>query len=71
MVKYPEAAVEFLEINAKMHPKSWNVYDSLGDGYQALGKPKEALKNYEKAVKMNPKDDNAQDNIQKLLAAKT
>jgi tetratricopeptide (TPR) repeat protein len=71
MAKYPEASVEFLKLNAKMYPKSWNVYDSLGDGYKALGKPKDALKNYEKAVKMNPKDSNGQDNITKLKAAKT
>jgi tetratricopeptide (TPR) repeat protein len=71
MEKSPEASVEFLKLNAKMYPKSWNVYDSLGDGYKALGKPKQALKNYEKSVKINPKNTNGQDNINKLKSAKS
>ncbi len=48
-------AIEVFEANASRHPKSANVYDSLGDGYTAAGQLSEALDSYKKAVKLGRK----------------
>ena len=40
-----------------MFPDSWNVYDSLGEAYAAAGNKKEAIENYEKSIKLNPKSE--------------
>ena len=54
--RFPEA-IKTLTENTKRYPKSANVYDSLGDAYRFSGNLKEALKNYEKAVKIAEKED--------------
>jgi len=48
------AAVEIFRKNAADHPDSWNVWDSLAEGQAAAGDPKNAIKNYEKALSMAP-----------------
>lgn len=45
-----DKAIEVFEYNADLYPHSANVYDSLGDGLDAKGLKKKALKNYKKAV---------------------
>ncbi|MEW6511060.1 MAG: DUF2911 domain-containing protein [Bacteroidota bacterium] len=45
-------AIATFETNVKDHPNSWNVYDSLGEGLDAAGDTKGAIRNYEKALKM-------------------
>jgi predicted alpha/beta superfamily hydrolase len=45
-------AIEAFEFNVEMYPGSANVYDSLGDGYDAAGEDRLALENYEKAYRM-------------------
>jgi predicted alpha/beta superfamily hydrolase len=47
-----DKAIEVFEYNVDMYPNSSNVYDSLGDGYDAKGLRNKALKNYRKAVKI-------------------
>jgi len=47
-------AVQKFEKQAKLAPNDPNVWDSLGDGLQAAGKPKEALVAFEKALKLKP-----------------
>ncbi|MBN8705312.1 MAG: tetratricopeptide repeat protein [Bacteroidetes bacterium] len=47
-------AVQKFEKQAKLAPKDPNVWDSLGDGLQAAGKPKDALVAFEKALKLKP-----------------
>jgi len=48
--KFDEAIAVFKE-NVKRYPESANVYDSLGDGYDANGEFKLARESYEKAYK--------------------
>ncbi len=43
-------AIEVFEYNVELYPKSANVYDSLGDGFDKIGKKKKALNNYINAV---------------------
>ncbi len=45
-----DLAIEFFLHNVKLYPESVNVYDSLGEGYEAAGKLELAKKNYEIAV---------------------
>ncbi len=69
--KYPKDAVEFFKMNVKLYPDSWNVYDSLGEGYMVLGETRLGLENYEKSVKLNPDNSNGIEMIKKLKAAKS
>lgn len=48
-------AIAILKLNAAEYPKSWNVYDSLGEAYMKKGDNQLAIKNYEKALQLNPK----------------
>jgi glyoxylase-like metal-dependent hydrolase (beta-lactamase superfamily II) len=47
-------AVAVFELNTKMYPESWNVFDSLGEAYLKSGKKEMAMKCYKKALSMNP-----------------
>ncbi len=49
--KDPAKAVEIFEENVRLYPQSPNVYDSLGEGYEATGQIDKALGYYEIAVK--------------------
>ncbi len=59
-------AVEIFRLNAEEYPESFNVYDSLGDVYMKSGEKKLAVKNYEKSLKLNPKNENAKKMLESL-----
>jgi tetratricopeptide (TPR) repeat protein len=59
-------AIEVFKLNVKLFPKSWNVYDSLGEAYAADGDTEEAIKNYEQSVQINPQNDNGVKVLAKL-----
>ncbi|MEO0471058.1 MAG: serine hydrolase domain-containing protein [Bacteroidota bacterium] len=48
-----EMAVKIFALNAAQHPSSWNVFDSLGDGYVQLGERHKALAAFERALQLN------------------
>jgi hypothetical protein len=52
-------AVTVLQTNARYHPQSGNAFDSLGEAYLAFGDTAQAIANYEKAVRLDPKNENA------------
>lgn len=56
--KYNEA-IEIFKLNVKLHPNSWNVYDSLGEAYMRAGNKELAIHNYKKSLELNPQNDNA------------
>lgn len=58
-------AVSILQLNAQQFPESWNARDSLGEAYLAAGDTAQALIQYEKALELDPKNENAA----KVLAA--
>jgi dienelactone hydrolase len=60
-------AVEVFKMNVDAYPASANTYDSLSDGYLALGNKEEALRYAEKAIEMLPKDTEASDELKKLI----
>lgn len=47
-----EKAIETFKKNVKDYPQSWNVYDSLGEGYAVKGETKLAVEYYKKAYNM-------------------
>jgi tetratricopeptide (TPR) repeat protein len=61
-------AIEVFKLNVKLHPDSWNVYDSLGEAYAAAGNKKDAIANYEKSIQLNPKSDSGKEVLAKLKA---
>ena len=63
--KYKDA-IEVFKLNVKLFPGSWNVYDSLGEAYADSGDKDDAIKNYEMSVKINPKNDNGKQWLEKL-----
>ena len=56
--KKMKEAVAVFQTNAKKHAESWNVWDSLADGYDQSGDKKLAIENYNKALKMVKDDAN-------------
>lgn len=59
-------AVEVFKLNVEAYPNSANVYDSLGDGYVNAGNREEAVKNYEKALQINPNYQSSIDALRRL-----
>jgi CubicO group peptidase (beta-lactamase class C family) len=49
-------ALEAFKLNVEEYPKSWNVYDSLGEAYMGAGQTDLAIQNYEKSLELNPKN---------------
>jgi tetratricopeptide (TPR) repeat protein len=59
-------AIEVFKTNVKLYSESSNVYDSLGEAYMKDGNKEQAIKNYEKSLKLDPKNDNAKKMIEEL-----
>jgi tetratricopeptide (TPR) repeat protein len=56
-VKKIKEAIEVFKLNVTLFPDSWNAYDSLGEAYAAEGNKELAIKNYERSIELNPKND--------------
>jgi tetratricopeptide (TPR) repeat protein len=54
-------------MNIEEYPRSANVYDSLSDGYLAMGNKEEALKYAEKTIEVLDQDTNATPEIKQLI----
>jgi tetratricopeptide (TPR) repeat protein len=52
-----QEAIEILEVNVKLFPRSWNAYDSLGEAYAKAGNTELALQNYSRSVELDPKNE--------------
>jgi thiol-disulfide isomerase/thioredoxin len=63
--KLPEA-MALLQWNVEQHPKSGNVYDSLGEAYIKAGDRARALGNYEKSLELDPANKNAEKMLEAL-----
>ena len=62
----PDKAIEVFTLNTQRHPKSANVWDSLGEGYAIKGDKKNAILSFKKALGMNPAP-NVKANSEKYL----
>ena len=63
------AAIRVFMLNAQVFPKSANAWDSLAEAYMKAGDMKTAKRYYEKSLKLNPKNESARENLQKIKAA--
>jgi len=61
-------AVEVFKKNVELYPQSGNVYDSLGEAYAKIGQRDLAIQNYEKSLQLDPKNNNAVEQLKKLKA---
>jgi tetratricopeptide (TPR) repeat protein len=59
-------AIEILKLNAETYPQSANVYDSLGEAYMINGDKESSIRNYQRAVELNPQNTNAMGMLKKL-----
>jgi predicted Zn-dependent protease len=59
-------AIGVLKRNAREYPKSANVYDSLAEAYMKADEKDLAIQNYEKSLQLDPKNQNAVDQLKKL-----
>jgi tetratricopeptide (TPR) repeat protein len=50
-----DMAIAVMAFNTAQYPNSANTWDSLGEAYAAKGDPANAILNYEKALKIDPK----------------
>lgn len=64
-VKRKKRALEVFNFNVKEYPKSWNVWDSLAEGYESLGDVSNAIKFYRKSVEINPANEHG---LQRIAA---
>jgi predicted Zn-dependent protease len=59
-------AIAVFQRNVEEYPQSSNVYDSLGEAYMKSGEKKPAIENYEKSLRLDPKNANAVEMLKKL-----
>lgn len=69
-LKQTENAIGIFEANVKEHPDSANAYDSLGEAYMTAGNKALAIKNYERSVELNPRNENGRQTLEKLRSGK-
>lgn len=62
-----EKALEIFKLNVFLHPESANVYDSLGDAYLKSGNKELAVKNYKKALAIDPGKKSAMNALAQIL----
>lgn len=66
-----EKALYVFNLNTKIFPYKYNVYDSLGEAYIQSENYTEALKNYYKVLSLKPDDENALNMINKVKQQST
>lgn len=54
--KEQDKAIKMFILNTQRHPKSANVWDSLGEAYALSGDKKNAIVNFKKSLSLNPTD---------------
>ena len=59
-------AIRIFQLNAEAFPASANTFDLLGDAYEKDGNRALALSNYEKALKLDPRQAHAADGVKRL-----
>lgn len=64
--KQTEKALYIFDLNTKIFPYKYNVYDSLGEAYYITKNYTKALKNYYKVLSLKPDDENALEMISKI-----
>lgn len=61
-----QSALEVFKLNVNLFPDSWNVYDSYGEALFKSGNLNVAIKNYQKALELNPDNKSSRGMLKKL-----
>ena len=61
-----DQAVFIFELNARRYPDSWNTHDSLGEAYVKAGRIKDAVRSYQRSLRLNPGNANAKKMLEEL-----
>jgi len=64
--KQTREAIEVFKFIVELYPEFSNVYDSLGEAYMTAQNKELAIKNYEKALELDPETQTAIDALKKL-----
>jgi tetratricopeptide (TPR) repeat protein len=64
--KKQDDAIKVFQLNVQEYPQGSNCYDSLAEAYMTAGQRDLAIKNYEKSLELNPKNENAVKMLKKL-----
>jgi CubicO group peptidase (beta-lactamase class C family) len=64
--KDSKTALEVFKINAERFPDSYNVWDSLGEVYYQTGNTQEAIKFYEKSLRLNPQNEGGKRMLERI-----
>lgn len=59
-------AQDVFKVNMMLYPNSFNVYDSYAEACMKLGEIDLAIENYNKSIKLNPKNRNAKQMLKQL-----
>ena len=59
-------AIELFQENVKRHPKSFNAYDSLAEGFMNKGENEEAIEYYKQSLVLHPGNQNAVNMLKKM-----
>jgi len=62
----PDDAIALLQLNAEFYPKSSATYAALGQAYAKKNDTPNAIKSYEKAIELDPNNQNAKRQLEQL-----
>ncbi|MEM7352414.1 MAG: alpha/beta hydrolase-fold protein [Acidobacteriota bacterium] len=63
-----DEAIAVLQLNVESYPESFNTHDSLGEAYMNAGHKELALSSYRRSLELNPQNENAEQQIDRLQA---
>lgn len=61
-------AIDLFTLEVLFFPKSYDAFDSLGEAYMKDGQIKNAIKNYQKSLEINPENTNGKEKLNELLS---
>ncbi len=61
-----DKAIGLFKLNVSLYPKSFNAYNSLAESYLVKGDRALAVSNYETSLRLNPENQKAKEQLQKL-----
>jgi uncharacterized protein len=69
LLKNPELALEYFQLNSQYYPESANVHDTLGKYWMDKGEKEKAIQHYERSLKLNPANKKTEALIKSLKAS--